>query len=147
MTVGPGWALAVDALAWALAAVLLLPVTLPPRPAAPEGGRASNLAELREGWTLFRTTPWLWQVVLGFAVLNAIHSGAWLTLGPAQALETIGAGGWGLVLSAESIGLLLMTAVLLRVPLQRPLLWGMAAIATAGVPLVLLGAAPYLPLL
>lgn len=147
VTVGPGWALAVDALAWALAAALLLPVTLPARPAASEGGRAGNLTELREGWTLFRTTPWLWQVVLGFAVLNAIHSGAWLTLGPAQALETIGAKGWGLVLSAESVGLLLMTAVLLRVPLQRPLLWGMAAIATFGVPLVLLGAAPYLPLL
>ncbi|QIK65689.1 MFS transporter [Nocardioides sp. HDW12B] len=147
VTVGPGWALAVDGLAWALAAALLLPVRLPPRPPAPEGGRPSHVAELREGWTLFRTTPWLWQVVLGFALLNAIHSGAWLTVGPAQALETIGARGWGLVLSAESVGLLLMTAVLLRVPLQRPLLWGMAAIAAFGVPLVLLGGAAHLPVL
>ena len=150
VTAGPGWALAVDALAWATAAVLLIPVTLPPPPAAPvdaHAGLGGHLAELREGWTLFRTTPWLWQVVLGFAVLNAIHSGAWLTVGPAQALETIGARGWGLVLSAESVGLLLTTAVLLRVPLPRPLLWGTAAISTAGVPLVLLGATPYLPLL
>ena len=29
----------------------------------------------------------------GFAVLNALHSGAWLTVGPARALETIGANG------------------------------------------------------
>ena len=61
-------------------------------------------------------------MVLAFGFLNAIHIGAMFTLGPAVAKDTIGEQGWGLVLSAESVGLLLMTVVLLRVPLQRPLL-------------------------
>ena len=57
----------------------------------------------------------------GFGVLNAIHAGAWFTLGPAVARDTIGVAGWGWVLSAESVGgLLLATVVLLRVaPLRR----------------------------
>ncbi len=144
VTVGPGWALGVDALCWALSAVALLGVRVP---AAEPSGPSTVLADLREGWDLFRGTTWLWAVVAGFAVLNALHSGAWSTLGPAQAKATFGEQGWGLVLSAESIGLLLMTAVMLRVRLDRPLLWGMVGMAVAGVPLVLLGAAPHLWLL
>ena len=70
-------------------------------------------------------------MVLAFGFLNAIHIGAVFTLGPAVAKETIGEQGWGLVLSAESVGLLLMTVVLLRVPLQRPLLLGMLGISAA----------------
>ena len=46
--------------------------------------------------------------------MNAIHAGAWFTLGPALARETFGVRGWGLVLSAESVGLLVMTLVMLR---------------------------------
>ena len=75
---------------------------LPARP--PKDERTSALTDLREGWTYFRATTWLWVVVLAFGFLNAIHTGAWFTLGPAQAKATIGAGGWGLVLSAESLG-------------------------------------------
>jgi membrane associated rhomboid family serine protease len=86
--------------------------------------------------------------VLAFAVLNAIHTGAWFTLGPPLAKDTIGEQGWGLVLSAESLGLLAMTAVMLRRRLERPLVLGMLGIAFAGAPLVLLGAEPALvPLL
>ena len=143
VSVGPGWALGVDALCWALSAVALLGVHLPPAEPGP-AGRSTPLADLREGWDLFRGTTWLWVVVAGFAVLNALHSGAWLTLGPAQAKATFGEQGWGLVLSAEAAGLLLTTVVMLRVRLQRPLLWGMVGMAVAGVPLLLLGLAPRL---
>jgi MFS family permease len=145
VTVGAGWALAFDAATWVVAAVLLLPVRLPPRPPAREG--ASTVSELREGWTYFRTTTWLWVVVLAFGVLNAIHSGAWYTLGPAVAKDTIGAQGWGLVLSAESAGLLLMTVVLLRVDVKRPLLTGMLGCSLFAVPLVSLGLHPHVVLL
>ena len=68
------------------------------------------LADLREGWVFFRSDTWLWVVVLAFGFLNAIQTGALFTLGPAVAKDTIGEQGWGLVLSAESVGLLLMTA-------------------------------------
>jgi hypothetical protein len=51
------------------------------------------------------------------------------------------------VLSAESAGLLVMTLVLLRIQLQRPLFFGMLGIATLGVPMVVLGARPDLALM
>jgi MFS family permease len=144
VSAGSGWALAVDAATWFVAAALLLPVRIPARVREDSQGA---IAELREGWDLFRGTTWLWVVVLGFGFLNAIHAGAWFTLGPAIAEETIGKQGWGYVLSAESAGLLLMTAVMLRLPLRRPLFYGMIGCSLMGVPIFMLGAYPELALL
>ena len=129
-----------DALTWFASAALLLGVRDTPRASA--SGTTGMLADLREGWVFFRSVTWLWVVVLAFGFLNAIQVGALFTLGPAVAKETIGEQGWGLVLSAESAGLLLMTIVMLRVPLQRPLLLGMLGISLLGLPMILLGAHP-----
>ena len=142
VTVGSGWALAVDAFTWLVAALLLTPVTMPRKPAPAE--RGSTLHELREGWTLFRSITWLWVIVLAFGFLNAIHTGAWFTLGPAVAKDTIGEQGWGFVLSAESIGLLAMTVLLLRVRMRRPLLYGMLGCSLMGIPIFVLGVEPHL---
>ena len=142
VTVGPGWALAVDAATWLLSALLLLPITIPPR--EPRAASSSTIGELREGWGFFWATPWLWAVVVGFGVMNAIHSGAWNTLGPVVADDTIGRQGWGYVLSAEAIGLLVTTVVLLWLPLQRPLLYGMIGMFAFVPPMVLLGVHPSL---
>jgi MFS family permease len=139
---GAGWALAADAATWLAAAALILPVRVPAR--ADKNATPGMFAELREGWTVFAGTTWLWVVVLGFSLINAIHAGAWFTLGPAIAKQTIGAQGWGLVLSAQSVGLLAMTLVMLRRRLTRPLLSGMIAISVVGLPIFLLGAAPQL---
>ncbi|KRF30643.1 MFS transporter [Nocardioides sp. Soil805] len=141
VTVGSGWALAIDAATWLLSAALLLPVRVAPRE---RKASSSTVAELREGWRFFWSTTWLWAVVIGFGALNMIHNGALFTLGPVVAQETIGRQGWGYVLSAEALGLLAMAVVLLRVPLRRPLFWGMLAIALAGLPMVVLGADPTL---
>jgi len=146
VTVGPGWALMADAVTWWLAALLLLGVRIPARePRA--AGAPGPVADLREGWTFFRTTTWLWVVVLAFGFLNAIHTGALFTLGPVVAKDTIGEQGWGLVLSAEAVGLLAMTVLLLRLTLRRPLFYGMLGMSLVGVPFVLLGAEPHLGLL
>jgi MFS family permease len=135
--VGPGWALAVDAITWLVAGLLMGKVQIPPR--VRSEAPSSAFTELREGWSLFAGTTWLWVVVAAFSLLNAIHSGAWFTLGPAYAKDTIGERGWGYLLSAEAIGLLLCTAVMLRRRLERPLLVGMLAIAFVGLPIALLG--------
>lgn len=140
VTSGAGWALAVDALAWAVAAVLLLPVRIPPRP--PRAEATSTWVDLREGWTFFRGLTWLWVVVLGFGALNMIHNGAIFTLGPVVAEDTIGRQAWGFVLSAEAAGLLVMALVLLRFRLERPLLWGMLAIVLNAAPMIMLGVDP-----
>ena len=143
VTVGSGWALAVDAATWFVAALLLLPVKIPPRE---RKASTSTVAELREGWSFFWSTTWLWVIVVAFGVLNMIHVGTMQTVGPAVAQDIAGVGrqGWGLVLSAEAVGLLAMAVVLLRVRLERPLLWGMAGISLASLPMIMLGADPVL---
>lgn len=141
VTLGSGWALAIDAMTWLLAALFLAPVRIPPRESTTSD---STIAELREGWTFFRRTPWLWIVVLAFGFLNMIHVGALSTLGPVVAEDTIGRQGWGFVLSAQAAGLLVMTVVLLRVRLERPLVWGMACCSAMGLPILMLGLDPAL---
>lgn len=139
VTVGPGWALLVDAATWLIAALLLLPVTIPPA-----GARvASMLVELREGWDFFRRTTWLWLVVLVFALLNALAEGGLTALGPVRAEQTaIGAHGWGLAMSAQALGALVTTVALMRWRLERPLFVGLLGCSVFGLPMVVLGLWP-----
>jgi MFS family permease len=141
VTVGPGWALAVDAATWLVALLLLLPVRVPHRARAAGGG---VVQDLREGWQLFRATTWLWVVVLAFGALNAIIAGAWHTLGPIVAKDTIGITGWGYVLSAQAIGLVATGVVLMRVRIRYPLRAGMLGCLVFAAPLLLLGLEPVL---
>jgi MFS family permease len=141
---GPGWAVGFDGFTYAAAVVLLGKVVLPPKP--PRDEQSSTLDELRAGWSYVRSTTWLWVIVLAFGLLNAIQSGAWSTLGPARAKETIGVHGWGYALSAESVGLILTTLVMLRRPLRRPLWSGMLGIAWLGIPMMMLGREPHVAL-
>lgn len=140
--VGPGWALAVDALTYAVAIVCLTRVGLPRQET--RSGRQSMVRELREGWSEFTTREWLWVVVLAFGLTNAIHAGVIGVLGPlvAKSTEAIGEAGWGLVLSAQAVGTVLMTLVMLRLRLAHPLRAGMVAICVLAVPMALLGIAP-----
>ncbi|MCD4533983.1 MFS transporter [Nocardioides sp. cx-169] len=141
VTVGPGWALAVDGVSYLGAAALLLRVHIP-APVRRED-QPSIMVELREGWTVFRATTWLWVVVLTFSALNAIHAGTIFTLGPVLAKQSdIGERGWGLILSAEAVGLLAMTLVMSRVRLERPLLFGMLGIGALSLPMLMLGLYP-----
>jgi len=138
VSAGAGWAVAVDGITYLMAAALLLRVKLP----APvrRTDKPSMVTELREGWTFFVGTTWLWIVVAAFCLICAVHQGGFFTLGPVLSKESdIGEGGWGLILSAEAVGLLVTTLVMLRVTLQRPLFWGMLGTALYAAPLIALG--------
>ncbi|GAA3809681.1 MFS transporter [Nocardioides panacisoli] len=136
--VGPGWAIAIDAGTYFVAAALLLPIKLPPPPA--RGAGDSIVRDLRTGWTFFRTTSWLWIIVLAFGVLNALSSGGFSTLGPPLAKSTeIGVDGWALIVSAGALGLVCTSLVLLRLPLRRPLLLGMLGCAVYSIQMIALG--------
>jgi MFS family permease len=120
--VGPGWALVVDAASFAVGAVCFGLVRLPRGETMP----SSNMVrDLREGWTAFRSRTWLWVVVLAFTVINASEAAGWNTLGPAIADDTFGRAGWGFVLAAQTLGMFICGALLLRVRIRRPLLAGM----------------------
>lgn len=145
-TVGPAWAMVVQTVGWSVAIPILALVRLPP----PAGdGRFSLFTDLRTGWTEFRSRSWLWTVVLAFMIMNAIHVGAWGVVGPyiAKNDDRLGIAGWGWVISAEGLGVLLMTLVLMWLPLSRPLRFGMLGIAMFALPLTVLGAHPAVVLL
>ena len=142
---GPGWALALDAATWFVAAALLAPVRLP---SATGPARPPIVGELRAGWDYVRTTTWLWLGVAATGLLNALYEGGFLTLGPVRAERTaLGAHGWGLALSVQGVGVLVATLGLMRWRLRRPLLLGMVGMALFGLPMVALGARPTLDLL
>jgi MFS family permease len=116
----PGVGIAVDAASFFLAAASLgamrMPATL-----RMEG--SSFVAELREGWREFSSRTWLWAIVAQFAVVNAVEQGTEQVLGPAIAKAHLGgATGWGLVLTAGSLGLVAGGLLLLRLRPERSLL-------------------------
>jgi MFS family permease len=110
--IGPGWVLAADAVAFAVAAALraFLDVKhVPPR--TPGGGM---LADLRDGWREFAGRPWLWGIVVQFSVANAVVGAADAVYGPLVARDHLGgAAPWGVALAffggGTVVGALLMT--------------------------------------
>jgi hypothetical protein len=143
VSVGSGWAIAVDAATWAIAAFCMSRLRLEGAMKL-KGPKSSMVYDLKEGWSAFTSLTWLWVVVVSFGVLNAIQAGALLTLGPAIAKRTIGVDGWGYVLSAEAVGLLVMTLVMLKLQLRRPLRAGMLGVCMIGGPMLVLGVHPTL---
>jgi predicted MFS family arabinose efflux permease len=117
-TAGPGWAIALDAISYLVAAAILLPM----RVRAPEHDESETfLRELAHGWHAFRTRTWIWVVVLGFAFTNGAESAALNVLGPIVAKESLGgASVWGFVLAAQGVGLVIGSLVALRLRPRRP---------------------------
>ena len=87
---------------------------------------ASNfLADLTEGWREFSSRTWLWVIVLQFGFVNAMILGVEGVLGPAIAKEDLGGpAAWGLIVTAQSFGLIVGGLLLLRVRPRRLLLAG-----------------------
>jgi MFS family permease len=138
-SVGGGWAIAADAVSFLVAAACFARISLPDLPPRAEDD-PTMLAEMMEGWRYFRSRPWIWSVTLAFAIFNATNMGFWQILGPVIANDTIGAAGWGLVLSARGVGALLAGLVLVKLTLmRRPMVPALSAMALATVPLILLG--------
>ncbi|MGW8376799.1 MFS transporter [Streptomyces sp. ODS28] len=100
---GPGWVLLVDALAFGAAAVLRGFLDLSGVPERAAGGGV--LADLRDGWREVTGRPWLWAVVLQFAVVNAVVAAAESVYGPQVAQDQLGgARPWGMALAAFGVG-------------------------------------------
>ncbi|MFF8593975.1 MFS transporter [Streptomyces sp. NPDC015220] len=124
---GAAWALAWDAFTFAAAAVLLLGLRLD----APLTTTGGVLADLRAGWTGFRSRTWLWTYTAAGTVLVAAWLAGFQLLGPlVAARQYAGARDWGMVQAAFASGLLAGTLVSLR---WRPYRLLAVAVATGGV--------------
>lgn len=145
-TLGGGWGIALDAVSFFLAALCMARVKIPAHPAPTNH---SLLIQMKQGWTYFRSSRWIWSVSGAWGVMNAVQMGAWQVLGPVMAKHSFGATGWGVTLSVRAVGLLVASVIMLRLSLLRPVRDSMLAATLIGLPMVLLGrgvALPYLML-
>jgi MFS family permease len=140
MAIGsPGAALAIDAATFAVSAACLLRLRAPQpvRPADRE--QQTFLADLREGWSEFRARTWLWSIVVGAAVGNAVFWPAFEVLGPTVArAELGGSSAWALIAAASGFGAILGAGLAFAVRPRRPLLAGEACVALMAAPIALL---------
>lgn len=141
---GAGWAIAVDAVTFAVSATCLALLRVPRGVAARQ---SSFVADLREGWVAFRSRRWVWTVVLYFAIGNLLW-GAWSALGPVVAERDLGgAAAWGGVLAAMGIGALAGSLLAANVNPRRPLFFAVLADGLFVLPLAFLAAVPPVPLI
>jgi len=141
VAVGSGPAIAFDALTYLLAAGCLVRLPLMTSAAAPRP--AMTLTDIRDGWTEFRRTPWVWVVTCSFCLVNLVQTGTWQILGPALTKQLSGEAAWGFVLSARSVGLLVMGALMYRLVVRHLLRLGLLMGALGALPLLVLGAQPH----
>ena len=147
---GAGWALVLCGIGMISTIPMLLairgsrPVTGPEATAAgPDAAGRSMLAELREGWSEFRSHTWLWVIVAQFCVVMMAWYGAFSVLGPVVAREHLGGpAAWGAITAADAFGLIAGGLAALRFTPRRPMLFvvltgGAVAISPLSLAMVL----------
>jgi MFS family permease len=135
---GPGWALAIcgTGMATTLPALATIRATANVREEHP-----GMLRELREGWVEFRSRTWLWTIVLQYCVVLMCWYGSFTVLGPAVAQAKLGGpSAWGLIMAADSVGLILGGVWALRFTPKRPIRFVALSGAAIGVPTLTLAA-------
>ncbi|TQK68359.1 MULTISPECIES: MFS transporter [unclassified Nocardioides] len=131
----PGWAIAVDAVTYAVAAVLFAMIRVP---ASATAGRERLLAELADGAReVFRHT-WLWLLIGQALLYHLCFGGVQGVLGPIVVSDTWSKEAWGWTLSALMAGFVAGGLVALRWRPRHLLRWGVVMLAfTAAFPLAL----------
>ncbi|MCG6497206.1 MFS transporter [Kitasatospora sp. A2-31] len=140
---GPASVLLVDAVTYGIGALALARLSVA-RPAEP-GASDSLAADLREGWSEFRSRTWLWVTTVQMALFNLLVWAPFLVLGPLTAQRELGgARAWGLVMGVYGAGAVLGGLLVLGRRPTRPLAvatvaslgWALpSATLAAGVPL------------
>ncbi|MFJ1899778.1 MFS transporter [Streptomyces sp. NPDC088115] len=129
----PGWVLAVDAAAFAVAGALRSFLDVSHIPARAPGG--GLLADLRDGWREFVGRTWLWAVVAQFSVVVAAVGAAEAVYGPLVARDELGgARPWGLALAAFGVGTLGGAVLMMRWKPRRLLLAGTLCVFPLALP-------------
>ncbi len=138
--IGPGWVFAIDAATYAISAVSLAMLRVPPRPAK---AGTSFWSELAEGWRAVSSRRWYLINLCSHALWNFAIA-AFFVLGPIVAKEHLGgASAWGLISAALGGGSVVGGLIALRVTPRRPLV--VANLALTLTALQILALVPPLP--
>ncbi|MBB2912101.1 MFS family permease [Streptosporangium becharense] len=137
LTAGPGWALLLDAVTYAVSAVLLGRLRIPPVPAAPHEPFVRQLAD---GWLELGRHRWYWTNLIGHSLWN-LGRCVLITVGPVIAVGSLGGElAWGTIVQGGTIGALCGALLVLRVRPRRPLAAANIGLALGALPLVALAA-------
>ena len=135
VTVGSGYALAIDAASFGVSALYLARLRLPPHVSLPPQSFARDLLD---GWREFVARTWVWLIVVS-ASLGNMMSAVWLVLAATWIKNGHGgAGAWTAILIVSAIGALAAGATALRLKPRRPLLLASIAIVPNALPIILL---------
>jgi MFS family permease len=120
--VGPGSAVALDAVSFLASAAFL--VFLPLDRGARRPSQDSILGDLAAGWNEFRSRSWLVALVGGYSVFHFAVFASFFVLGPLVAKESLGgAAAWATIMVAFGAGAIAGGIAALRLHTTRPLLW------------------------
>src|ERR1700685_2700982 len=135
VTVGPGYALAIDAASFGVSAFYLARLRLPPHVSLPPQSFARDLLD---GWRDFVARTWVWLIVVSASLGNMMGS-VWLVLAAVWIKGAHGgAGAWTAILVVSAIGALAAGATALRFKPRRPLFLGAVAVLPNAAPIIVL---------
>ncbi|MFD5636972.1 MFS transporter [Streptomyces sp. NPDC127077] len=139
---GPGGALAVDALTFAVSAAFLARLT--PRGMTPEATQAAPggtfFKELRAGWTQVRSRTWVWSGLAAISVYHVVVLPSVFVLGPVLAeRDWDGAAGWSIVTAGFGIGSIVGDVCAYRLKVRHPMALAAAALAVGSCQAVIIG--------
>lgn len=130
---GAGGAVAVDAVSFAVAAVLIARISSSPPPERSDRVE-SVLKDALEGWREVRKRPWIWLSVMNFTLMATLTIPAVLVLGPALSWRGLGGvAGWSALTTAFGVGALVGGLLAMRLQLRRPGLVLMAMLIVAAL--------------
>jgi MFS family permease len=119
--VGSGWALAVDAVTFAVASGAFSLIRVPALPARESAGL---LADVGAGFREVLRHTWLWLLILQALLYHLFYGGAQGVLGPIVVGDALGRSAWGYALAVMMAGFVVGGLVTLYWRPRRPLLAG-----------------------
>jgi len=133
--IGPGWAIGIDSVSYAVSALFLVALRLPRRAPLPP---QPFLHDLVDGWREFTARTWVWSNLAFIGVGNMAFNFTFV-LGAVVAKRSLGGpGAWGLVVGAFGLGAVIGGIVALRIRPRRPLVTAnLVLIGSAVTPTVL----------
>jgi MFS family permease len=139
--VGPGLAIGLDALSFAISALCLF--LMHSRPAGADE-RSSFTHDLAEGFRELRRHRWLWLTLLNASLFLMLYVAPIEVIGPLVARDDLGgATAWGIIIGSFSIGMMLGGIGAATLTLRRPIVVSSILFLITGVtPILFAIAAP-----
>jgi predicted MFS family arabinose efflux permease len=132
LTLGAGWAIAVDAASFAVSAVCLGLLRLPP--GTVPSGPWRVLSGLRTGWREFRSRTWVWSMIATASLSNMLYA-VFTVLGPVLSERELGGrGAWGVIIASFGAGAVLGSTAGVWLRPRRPLLTASLVVALVAAP-------------